>query len=127
MSRAEVDAHLAGLDSPLAPALVELCAVVRGADPRIREEIKWNSPSFAIAEHFATTNLRPGAPLLLVLHAGARKKRGLGLKAAVADPDGLLEWKSPDRALLTFTGAGQVRERTAAVRAILSDWIAATQ
>ncbi|MFD1713698.1 DUF1801 domain-containing protein [Amnibacterium flavum] len=126
MTRTETDAHLASLDHPLTSALSELCRVVRSSDPRVGEEINWNSPSFFISDHFATTNLRPRGPLLLVLHAGV-KKTDLALRDQVADPDGLLEWKSADRAIVSFAGTAEVHDREDAVTAILNDWIAATQ
>lgn len=126
MTRAAVEAHLAALEHPLAPALAALCETVRSSDPRISEEIKWNSPSFAIRDHFATTNLRPGWPLLLVLHAGV-KKQDLELADRIGDPVGLLAWKSSDRAVIEFADLDSVLSNEAAVRLILTDWIAATQ
>jgi len=126
MSRSDVERYLSELSSPLAPALRELCAIVRDTDPRVGEELKWNAPSFFLTGHFATTNLRPRGPLLLVLHAGARK-RDVDLRAAVQDPDELLDWKSGDRAILSFSDLESVRTAAPQVRSILEDWIAATQ
>lgn len=126
MSSAEVDAFLDELASPLTPALRTLRELILDVDPRVREEIKWNSPSFAITDHFATTNLRPNGPLLLVLHAGA-KKSGRELRDAVSDPGGLLDWKSGERALLSFDDVSAVEGAHSALQLLVRDWIAATQ
>lgn len=126
MSRSDIELYLAELSSPLEPALRELCAIVRDTDPRIGEEIKWNAPSFFLTGHFATTNLRPRGPLLLVLHSGVQK-RDVDLRAAVHDPGGLLDWKSGDRAILSFPDLAAVTTAAPQVHSILGDWIAATQ
>lgn len=124
--RREVDAHLATLDHPMASALVELCRVVREVDPRIEESIKWNSPSFAIVDHFATTGLDRRGTLRLVLHTGA-KKRTDAAGVAVDDPTGLLLWKEPDRAVVTFSAEHEVDAARESLQAILRDWIDQTQ
>ena len=126
MSRAEIDTHIAALEHPQTPALIELCAIIRAVDPRIDESIKWNSPSFAISEHFATTSLRPRGPLLLVLHTGA-KILETPLSVDIDDPTGLLAWKSPDRAIASFADADAVVASKAPLQKILTQWIAATQ
>lgn len=126
MTRADTEAHLAALEHPLAPALAELCGILRTVDPRVGEEIKWNSPSFFLTDHFATTNLRPKGPLLLVLHAGV-KKREIALKDRVADPASLLVWKSADRAVIEFADLASVQRREDALRSIIREWIAAVE
>ncbi|BDI22872.1 DUF1801 domain-containing protein [Herbiconiux sp. L3-i23] len=119
--------HADGVDAGAASVSVQaLREVILEADPRIREEVKWNSPSFTIAEHFATMHIRPSRPLLLILHAGA-KKSGADLPSEIDDPDGLLEWKSGERAVLAFRDSAEISERRASVQHILRDWIAATQ
>lgn len=95
------------------------CApVVREADPRVQEEIKWIFPSFFVTDHFATTSLPPRGPLRLVLHTGA-KKQAVAAAVSIDDEGGLLEWKGSDRAVLTFRGIEQVRERRRAVQDLI--------
>lgn len=126
MSRAEVDAWLAASAHPLAPALVELCDVVRSSDARVVESIKADAPSFAIRDHFATARLDGDGPIRLVLHNGATAT-GRADRLGVEDPESLLEWAGPERAVLTFRSADEVAERREAVGALLTQWIALTQ
>lgn len=126
MTADDVDSFLASLDDPRAPALAALCDTIRGADPRITGVVKWNAPSFLITEHFATTGLELRGGLRLVLHTGARK-RPEPLEVLVDDPEGLLAWRSPDRAVLSFADVDEVLARREAVRAVLRQWVAATQ
>ncbi|SDT08108.1 DUF1801 domain-containing protein [Microterricola viridarii] len=126
MTRAEVDRYLSELDHPQAGTLAELCAIVRAADPRVQETIKWNAPSFFIAEHFATTGLSPRGQLRLVLHTGA-KKLSEPLVVTVAGADGLLEWKGTDRAVVIVRDAEQLEGIREALGGVLRQWIAQTQ
>ncbi|HEY1013276.1 MAG TPA: hypothetical protein VGE07_11265, partial [Herpetosiphonaceae bacterium] len=60
------------LDHPHKPAIAALREQILALDPRIREGIKWNAPSFALGDDFATFKLRPAETIQIVLHPGAR-------------------------------------------------------
>lgn len=96
--------------------------IVFGLDPRIREEIKWNAPSFRLDDHFATFHLR-GNSALLVLHRGAR---GIAPRArpAIPDPSRLLEWRGTDRAIVTLAGESWLAAHRDDLRAVVAAWIA---
>jgi hypothetical protein len=44
--------------------------VIAAAAPSAVEQVKWNAPSFAMTEHFATLNLRAKRGIQVVLHLG---------------------------------------------------------
>lgn len=44
-------------------------------------------------------------------------------KDAIADPDKLLKWLGPDRAAVTFVGAGDLMNKSDALVAIVRQWI----
>lgn len=117
-----VESYLRDLKHPLKPTLVALRSLLRGVDPRIVEEIKWNSPSFKLDDHFATFNLRKNAALL-VLHRGARTKPP-ATRLAIDDPSGILDWRGNDRAIVSIEDAASLAKKRAALRAILTQWIA---
>lgn len=121
---AAVDAFMATLDHPHADAVQRLRALVLGVDPTIAEGIKWNAPSWRTAEYFATTQLRAKRGIGLVLHLGARARSVPAGGLAIDDPDGLLVWRAPDRALLTFADRAALESRVEAVQAVLRQWIA---
>jgi hypothetical protein len=120
---ADVDALLASLDHPHIAAIQALRAIIRAVDPRISESIKWNAPSFATTEHFATFHLRAKSGVLVVLHCGARARPGTALRAGIDDPEGLLEWRGPDRATVMFADEADVTARRAAFTAVIRQWI----
>lgn len=121
-----VRAYLDRTPEPAAAALAELCRIIADSDPRVRAEIKWNAPSFAIDDHFATTGVLTSGGIRLVLHTGARRTAP-ARALVVGDPEKLLDWKDADRAVAVFADADDVRRNEEALRVILAEWIAQTQ
>lgn len=116
---------LADLAHPLEPAIHTLRAAVFAADPRIAEGIKWNAPSYHVGgAHFATFHLRSKTSVQLVLHLGAKSRPDATVRDAVDDANGLLEWKSADRATVTVRDARDAAEKAAALTAITRVWVA---
>lgn len=123
-SNAVVD-FLEKLEHPHKPAIEALRSIILRVDSRIREEVKWNAPSFYITEHFATFKLRPLSTVQIVLHTGAKVKSNAGA-VEIDDPEGLLTWPATDRCLATFSGMEDVELRGAAFEQIVRQWIART-
>ncbi|CAN5603680.1 hypothetical protein BH10ACT3_BH10ACT3_06360 [soil metagenome] len=120
---AAVATFIAGLDQPARSQTEALREIILGADERIGEGIKWNAPSFSTTEHFATLNYRSKAGITIVLHLGA-KVRTPAPKVAVDDPLGMLEWKSSDRALVTFRDLDEINDRGETLQQLVRQWIA---
>lgn len=108
---------------PLERELEAARLIILGVDPKIQEGVKWNAPSFHVGGHwFATVNLRSPKALQIVLHLGAKTRPDL--KAfKVADPNGLMEWRGKDRALVTLGAKGDIAENRKALEAIVRAWI----
>ena len=123
-SACDVEALLATLDHPRLAEINDLRAIIRGVDPQIREAVKWNAPSFAITEHFATFHLRSKAGIQVVLHLGAKPRPDTGVRTGIADPAQLLVWRGPDRATVTFTDGADIVAKRAAFVAVVRQWIA---
>ena len=114
----DVDAYLDSLQHAQLAGIRSLRAAILEADPRIVERIKWNAPSFGVgADDLVTMRLAPKDAFQLVFHRGVAKQAGA---VTVADPDGLLDWKAPDRAVVDLT-----RADPASVVALVRAWIAA--
>ena len=118
-----IAAFLAAQDPAARPLIDALRAAILAADPRIREEIKWNVPSFRIAEFFATLHLRVKVGAGVILHFGARKNAISKTGVAIADPQALLQWLGKDRATVTFRDAAELTKQRAAFIALLREWI----
>ena len=119
----DVDAFMAKLDDPRKAEIEAIRRAILAAVPEIREGIKWNMPSFRLADYFATTNLNPKGGVRLILHTGANAKAsGVG-REAVPDPNGLLQWLAKDRAMVAFDGAEDVAAKRKALKAIIKAWV----
>jgi hypothetical protein len=119
----DAEALLRRLAHPLEAVIAGMRQLVLDADSAVRESVKWNAPSYATTEHFATFQLRRRDAILLVLHRGARARPGVDMRKTVPDPDGLLSWKGPDRAIVTLRDLAQLRRDTPALTRILAVWV----
>jgi hypothetical protein len=121
----EVDEFIRRLNHALAPGVEMLRGLILSADPRVRESIKWNAPSFFIEDHFATFNLHSPDRLQIVLHTGAKAKAD-ALQIEIDDPHDLLIWRAVDRATVIFGDAADCEAKADAFLAILKQWIRRT-
>jgi hypothetical protein len=122
---AGVDALVAALDHPLKAVIEDLRPALLAADPRITEQVKWNAPSFCYdGDDRVTFNIRPGGPLLLIFHRGARVKDAAGF--AFADETGLMDWKAPDRAVVTIASLAAWSANGPTIIALIQRWMEAT-
>lgn len=73
MRSPDVDDLLSQRSHPLAAAI----AVIRSellAVPDVIEDVKWNAPNYALADDFATLQLRRDDVVQVILHTGAKVK-----------------------------------------------------
>lgn len=120
----EVQALLDASDHPQRPVIDAMRAIIARAVPKALESVKWNAPSFATVEHFATFNLRAKSGVQLVLHRGARPARVLDMRDLLGADAQLLEWKSPDRALLTVRDAAHLAALRVSLGRLARAWAA---
>lgn len=118
-----VDRFMAKLEHPHKDAVAVIRRIMCGADAAIAEGVKWNAPSFRTSEYFATTHLRAGDGIGIVLHVGAKARETPAFQ--IEDPKGLLKWIAKDRALMNFAGIEDVKAHEAAIQAIVRAWITA--
>ena len=119
---AAVTAFMATLDHPHHAAVEAIRRAMQGAAPSIGEGIKWNAPSFRTHEYFATTHLRAKIGIGLILHLGAKVREDAAVR--IEDPEGLLAWLGPDRAVVHFAGVDEVQARAHALQDVVRQWIA---
>lgn len=119
----DVARFLAALDHPHRPVILAIRALILAADPRVREHIKWNAPTFHTDVDFATFHLRGNGGVQLVLYLGVTSRPDSEARTIIADPTGLLEWKAADRAIVTIRDADHLEEERGALMAVLGQWI----
>jgi len=122
----EVTLLIDGSGHPLTREIHALREIILGANPEIRDGVKWNAPSFRTTDYFATLN-NPRNPrsrdrVQLILHTGARRK-DVTARGKIDDPAGLLEWLAPDRCIATFTCAADIDAKREALQSIVRAWI----
>ncbi len=118
-----IDLFIANLKHPRTPEILALREIILSCDERIGENIKWNSPSFRMSEHFATFNLRAKEGVQVVLHLGVTPQPESTIREAISDPLAMLDWRSADRALVSFRDMSDIDVKRAAFAEIVSAWL----
>ena len=107
---AAVKAFMETLQHPLKNEIEQLRLLIKSADSRIQERIKWNAPSYYCPEDFLTFGpMRKGHEIMLVFH-----------HAAIVDVKSkLLEGTYKDRRLLYIRSSDELKEKAAEITAII--------
>ena len=121
----EVDLFLGSLTHSRRDEVERLRLAILAAEPAISETVKWNAPSFRYAgEDRVTFRLHPRDQVQLVFHRGSRVRPDQEA-VELQDPDGLLTWLSPDRAVLTLASPDETQTRLSAVVDLVGHWVRA--
>lgn len=108
---------------PLRRDIAAAGAIILGASPKINEGVKWNAPSFRTEKGwFATINLRSKESVQIILHLGAKTRPDLK-PFKLADPNGLMQWRGKDRAMVTLGAGRDMRANSKAFESIVRAWI----
>lgn len=70
--RKEVDDWFATYDGPMKPAMLRVREIILGADARMDECIKWQTPTFTYEGNLASFNPRSKKAVSLLFHTGAQ-------------------------------------------------------
>lgn len=119
----DVGAYMKALDHPLKKDIEAARLAILAVDPKIREGVKWNAPSFRVEDYFATIHLRSAAAVQVVLHRDAKAKKD-GKKMNIDDPEGLVKWLSDDRCIVTIGAGKAAKTSLPALKNIVAQWIA---
>ena len=117
-----VDNFIEALEHPHKVAIQELRQFILSIDPRIKEQVKWNAPSFYLDDNFATLRVHPAPILQLILHNGSKKKVN-PKQFEIPDPNGIFKWAAKDRRVVTFASLEDARSKMDALRPIIVSWI----
>lgn len=120
-----VEEYRDALDAPTREALDVLRRIVTEAAPDLTEEIKWNAPSFAHrGRDRVTLGIEPRGGYRLVLHRGAKAEDTAGFR--FDDPGKVAAWPAPDRGVVRLGDATEIEAKAAALKDLITRWIAAT-
>ncbi|MEZ4647714.1 MAG: DUF1801 domain-containing protein [Candidatus Eisenbacteria bacterium] len=119
----DVDAYMHALKHARKEDVEALRAIIRGADGKLVERIKWNAPSYGYDDDRVTFRLQPKDIVQLIFHRGAKKRTDA---FEFEDETGLLEWLAEDRAVVTFESGADIRSKKAKLKKLVVRWMKAT-
>lgn len=110
----EVSEFMQQLEHPLKAEIEALRKIIKEADPKIAERVKWNAPSYYYKLDIAAFNLRQTKFVQLIL---------IFPKGLIKDTSGLLlgDWK--DRREARFANMEEVHAKAAALQKVVREWV----
>lgn len=96
-----VDEYMSSLDYPLKAEVEALRTIIKNADSRLAERIKWNAPSYFVQDDLLTFNLHVVKQIRLVFHHAA----------IVKIQSDLLEGNYSDRRLMYFSTMQEIETK----------------
>jgi len=104
-----VDEFMSKLEHPFKAEVETLRAIIKGVDPRITEQIKWNAPSFRFTDYICTFQLHVTQHVHLVFHN----------PAIASIPSAILEGDYVDRRMAYFTSMDDVQAKRAELEHVI--------
>lgn len=121
----QVSSFLDNLNHPRRAEIDALRSIILDIDPGIAENIKWNGPNYAFnGDDRITMRIHPPKNLQLIFHRGA-KTTEIPASRLISDHQGLLAWKTNDRAVADFKSADDIQLKKAELGAAIREWLAA--
>lgn len=124
MPKQSVEQFLSTLQHSRKDDIERVRALILAADPKLKEAIKWNAPSYGYDDDRITFRLKPGDRVELIFHRGAKPKATDGF--SFADDSGLLTFLAPDRAMASFANRRDIDANADALQALVRNWMKAT-
>ena len=120
-----VQEFLDDLDADKRAQIEALRRVIMAAEPRLKEHIKWNAPSYILdGEDRITFNvMNKQGVVKLVLHMGATRQEDKKATPVMQDANRIIEWSSNIRGMITFADASELESKLPAVKQIITQWL----
>lgn len=109
----KVEAYMAQLEHPLKPEIEMVREIIKKANPKISERIKWNAPSYYYKQDLVTFNLRAQQHVHLVFHH----------PHIVDITSVLLEGDYKDRRMIYFKSTAAVQSNQNELATIINDLV----
>jgi hypothetical protein len=121
----EVTALVAALKHPMAKEITALRKLILASHKGLTENIKWNSPNFALgSEDRITLRIQPIKHIQIILHHGSKPRKPKA--KPITDTSGLLEWKGTERAVLEIPAPADLTKHRREITALVKKWVDAT-
>ena len=119
----EVTTQVKSVKHPLEEGINDLRNFILTTDNDLTETIKWNSPNYVFkGDDRITMRVQVPKFIQLIFHCGAKVREPLPDRL-ICDESGLLEWKSNDRAVITFKSRAEIESGKEALKKIIHEWL----
>jgi hypothetical protein len=110
---AEVDAWMKTFNGPMKAEIEAVRSIIKDANSKIHERVKWNAPSFFYKEDMVTFHPRPADHVHLVFHHSA----------IVTIDSPLLEGDYKDRRMMYFKDMKEIEKHRKTLQRIMNELV----
>jgi len=122
----EVTMLLNELNHPYRALIEELRKILIDSGNGLEENAKWNGPNYHIkGQDRVTVRVQPKKSFDIIFHTGAKTKTEPDARVIVED-FGLLQWKTNDRAILSFKDEIDFSKAKPYLSELVKLWLEAT-
>jgi len=123
MLNEDATALVTSVKHPLQTGINALRSFILTNNPELTENIRWNGPNYVCKDQDRIT-MRVQSPKLvqLIFHCGAKVQQ-IPAEKLIDDDSGLLDWKSNDRAVITFKNLEEIESGKDALQEIIIKWL----
>lgn len=122
-----VNVFLDELNHPFREEIDYLRNIILGAGVELHENIKWNGPNYTFNnEDRITMSIQSPNQIHIVFHCGA-KVQVQPKNKLISFESGLLEWKTNDRAIVTFKNLQDIENKQETFKNIIVNWVNASK
>lgn len=81
--------------------------------PDLQENIKWNAPNYVHedVDRITFNLMNKERKVQLIIHMGSSKKENKNAKPALKNDEGLVDWSSDIRGIISFDGMADIVEK----------------
>lgn len=120
-----VTEYIEKLDALVAQIVQAIRQIVLSMDPEIREEVKWNAPSFLYTGEMKPFNPKEYKRYIIVMNLHKRILLVFPSGAKVNDNTGLLEGDYADgRRLIYIKDIDDLKSKETGIKKVISGWLA---
>lgn len=119
----DVTTFLDGFSHPLRKEIEQLRRLIMSSNNNLAENVKWNGPNYSsIKGDRITMKIYPPKQIQLIFHLGAKVQEQPDRRRISGD-NGFLDWKTNDRAVVSFKSIEDINSREAVLIEIINAWL----
>lgn len=121
-----VSEFLAELPANKREQVSALRIIILKAEPRLKENIKWNAPNYVFnnQDRLTFNVMNKEQKVRIILHMGAKIKENKQKPPIIQEDFGIVKWQSNIRGFISFDDLDDVMNKSVLMTKVIANWLA---